>query len=62
MVPGPSASPDIICVINGQYVGIEVKAPKGKQSEHEKEFEQNLIAAGGRYILAPSLDDVMKFV
>jgi hypothetical protein len=47
-------------VINGQYVGIEVKAPKGKQSEHQKEFQRKLEAAGGRYILAYSLDDVIS--
>jgi hypothetical protein len=56
---GALGSPDIICVIKGQYVGIEVKAPKGKQSEHQKEFQKNLESAGGKYILAYSLDDVM---
>ncbi len=57
---GATGSPDIICVIKGQFVGIEVKAPKGKQSEHQKKFEQNVIAAGGRYILARSLDDIIE--
>lgn len=52
--------PDIICVINGQYVGIEVKAAKGKQSEHQKDFQQTLEAAGGKYILAYSLEDVLE--
>lgn len=33
---GALGPPDIICVIKGQYVGIDVKAPKGKQSEHQK--------------------------
>jgi RNA-directed DNA polymerase len=41
---GAFGSPDIICVIKGQYVGIEVKAPKGKQSEHQKAFQQALQA------------------
>lgn len=53
-------SPDIVCVINGQYVGIEVKAPGGRQSEHQKEFQRQLEAAGGRYILAYSLDEVLE--
>jgi VRR-NUC domain len=56
---GTLGSPDIICVVNGQYVGIEVKAPKGKQSDHQKEFQKNLENAGGKYILAYSLDDVI---
>jgi hypothetical protein len=56
---GALGSPDIICVIAGQYVGIEVKAPKGRQSDHQKEFQKNLEEAGGKYVLAYSLDDVM---
>jgi hypothetical protein len=56
---GAVGAPDIICVIAGQYVGIEVKAPRGKQSDHQKAFQQALEAAGGRYLLAHSLDDVM---
>jgi hypothetical protein len=56
-VPGV---PDIICVIKGQFVGIEVKAPKGKQSEHQKEFQRKIEAAGGRYVLAHSLEDVIS--
>jgi hypothetical protein len=56
---GATGSPDIICVINGQYVGIEVKAPKGKHSEHQKEFQRQLEEAGGKYMLAYALDDVI---
>jgi hypothetical protein len=29
---------DIVCIVAGQYVGIEVKAPKGRQGENQKEF------------------------
>jgi hypothetical protein len=56
---GALGSPDIVCVVNGQYVGVEVKAPGGKQSDHRKEFQGQLEAAGGRYILAHSLDQVI---
>lgn len=59
---GAVGAPDIICVVAGQYVGIEVKAPKGKQSEHQKAFQGALEAAGGRYVLAYSLDDVLNAV
>ena len=59
---GAVGSPDIVCVIKGRYVGVEVKAPKGKQSEHQKEFQRQLEAAGGRYILAWSLDDVVSVI
>jgi 5-methylcytosine-specific restriction endonuclease McrA len=56
---GAPGSPDIICVVDGRYVGIEVKALKGRQSDHQKEFQKNLEAAG-KYILAFDLDDVIK--
>jgi hypothetical protein len=59
---GALGSPDIICVIAGQYLGIEVKAPKGKQSEHQKAFQRALEAAGRKYILAYSLDDVLDAI
>lgn len=39
---------------------IEVKSPTGKQSEDQKIFQQEVEAVGCRYILARSLDDVMK--
>jgi len=57
---GTPGSPDIICVIKGQYVGIEVKAPKGKQNPNQIQFQQDLERAGGRYVLAYSLDDIIK--
>ena len=56
---GALGSPDIVCVIRGQFVGIEVKGPKGKQSEHQREFQRNLEAAGGRYLIAYDLEDVV---
>ena len=55
---GVLGSPDIICVINGQYVGIEVK-DKAKQSPHQIDFQQRLEKAGGRYILAHGVEDVV---
>src|SRR3990167_7133205 len=51
---GVTGSPDIICVIKGQYVGLECKAPKGKQSESQIDFQQRLEKAGGKYLLVYS--------
>ena len=39
---------------------IEVKAPKGKQSELQKSFQEQVESHGHRYILAYSLEDVIK--
>lgn len=52
--------PDIICIIKGQFVGIEVKTPEGKQNADQKIFEKECIKNGGKYILARSIEDVQK--
>jgi hypothetical protein len=57
---GAVGSPDIVGLIRGQYVGIEVKGTAGKQSEHQKEFQVRLEGAGGRHILGRSVEDVME--
>jgi hypothetical protein len=54
---GALGSPDIICEIDGKYVGIEVKTPKGRRSDLQKEFQRQLEAAGGKYLgLFPGRD------
>ena len=57
---GAKGAPDIVCVINGQYVGIEVKMPKNGLSELQVNFKYNLEMAGGKYIIAYCLEDVIK--
>lgn len=37
---------------------IEVKAPKGKQSESQREFQNEVEGQGHAYILAKSIDDI----
>jgi hypothetical protein len=59
---GALGAPDIICVIKGQYVGIEIKNEKGKQSDHQRVFQQKLEKAGGFYLLARSLEDVINLI
>lgn len=39
---------------------IEVKRPAGVQSEHQIEFQRKVEAAGQRYIVARSIDDLIK--
>ena len=57
---GLKGSSDIIAIINGIFVGIEVKGPRGKQSEYQNAFQKNIEDAGGIYILAFSWEDVVK--
>jgi Holliday junction resolvase len=50
--------PDMIAVRRGVTIYIEAKAPKGTQSDDQKEFQRRLEAAGGCYVLARSFADV----
>lgn len=59
---GFPGSPDIICVIEGYFVGIEVKGPRGVQSDDQKLFQQALTDAGGIYFLVRSIDEAMEAI
>jgi len=48
--------------LQGKSYGIEVKKPKEKQSDEQKEWQAKFENAGGIYILARSLDDVMEIL
>jgi hypothetical protein len=58
--------PDIVCVIGGRYVGIEVKAPGESPSLEQMQFGDSLEAAGGVYIVADCIEqfqhDIGKFL
>ncbi len=49
---------DLVAVRGGRTVHIEVKAPKGVQSDRQRRFQQDIEAAGGTYILARCVEDV----
>jgi hypothetical protein len=55
---GAVGSPDIVAVIRGCYLGIEVKGTDGRQSEAQRDFQERLERAGGFYILATTIDQV----
>ncbi|MEK6881206.1 MAG: hypothetical protein AABY22_16415 [Nanoarchaeota archaeon] len=57
---GETGSPDIFALIKGTLYGIEIKSIKGKQNENQQEYEQRFKKAGGTYILAYSLEDVIN--
>lgn len=59
---GTPGSPDIVCVIRGHYVGLEVKRPGGKLSPMQKQFAKELIDHGGYYFMVTSIDDVIKAI
>lgn len=55
---GHPGSPDIFAVVAGQLIGIEVKDAKGRLNENQVGFRDGLERAGGRYVVARSLDDI----
>jgi hypothetical protein len=50
--------PDIIAIVKGQFVGLEMKRPDGRQSADQKQFEEDVVKAGGRYFVIKSIDDI----
>lgn len=53
----PKGLPDIIVVRHGYFIALEVK-DKGSQSKEQKEFQERVEKAGGRYHVVRSIDDV----
>jgi penicillin-binding protein-related factor A (putative recombinase) len=59
---GTPGATDILAVIKGKYVGIEIKDTKGKQSEDQVKFQEALEKAGGTYLLIRNIDDLIQFL
>ncbi len=59
---GAVGSADTLCVIKGRHVGVEVKDPYGKQSEHQRAFQLALEALERRYILVYTLPGLVERV
>ena len=57
---GTVGSPDICVVKDGFFIGLEIKAMKGKQSPAQKDFEKRLKEAGGEYYIVKSLDEMKE--
>ena len=49
---------DIIALIGGKMICIEVKTPKGKQSPHQVEFQKNIESNGGYYFTVISIENL----
>ena len=59
---GMRGVPDILCIIQGRFVGIEVKVEGRYQSPAQREFQQRCENAGGIYLLVHSVDEVEKAI
>lgn len=54
--------PDLLCCIYGLFFGIEVKDPQGKPSAIQLAQGARIKKAGGHFIIAKSLDDVIDYI
>lgn len=53
---------DLQAVKNGRTLYIEVKTPQGRLSKHQEAFRDAILAAGGEYIVARCLEDVLEVI
>jgi len=51
--------PDIVAIYKGYFVGIEVKRPGGVQSVDQQNMEKRIKAAGGIYVIATSVTELI---
>jgi len=49
---------DIVVIRDGHAIFLEVKAPKGTQSDNQKRFERYVSDAGATYAVVRSVEDV----
>jgi hypothetical protein len=57
----PAGWPDITGLLpDGRFIGVEVKAPGGRQSLVQKIIEQEIRKRSGIYVLAHSVEDVQR--
>ena len=49
---------DILGIFNGKFLAIEVKSAKGKPTEHQKRFLDEVLEHGGIAFIARSIEDV----
>lgn len=54
--------PDLQAVKEGRTLYIEIKRPGGRQSAKQKQFQQDLEAAGGVYMLVDSIKKILRYL
>jgi len=44
------------------YLAIELKSAKGRQTQHQKEYQEAVEGNGGKYVIVRSLDDFIAVI
>lgn len=52
--------PDLCLIHRGRFFGLEVKAEKGRLSEHQADAADAIVAAGGFYSVVRSVEEVER--
>lgn len=50
--------PDVIGIYKGKFIGVEIKIGKDRQSEDQKDREQEIKSNGGLYYIAVEFDQI----
>lgn len=59
----PVGWPDVTGLLpGGRFLGVEVKSARGRQSAAQKQMQDEIESRGGLYILAYSIEDVLKAI
>ena len=53
-------SPDLMAAKGGKVIAIELKKPKGYQSEKQKQFQNDYETAGCVYVLTRGIEDLQQ--
>lgn len=62
MVSNSMGVPDIICCLNGEFYGIEVKKENGVVSKMQHHHLNKISASGGYGFIARSVKDVKAYI
>lgn len=57
---GHAGRPDLEVVCNGRFLAIEVKRPGGKMTPRQEAERDAILAAGGLFVLAHSVNDISE--
>lgn len=59
---GTAGLPDIICCVDGKFVGLEIKTPKGKATALQTATMRKIRAANGEAHIVRSLDEAKAVI
>ncbi len=54
--------PDIIAIRNNRVLFLEIKRPKGRLSDYQKQFQSDIEGQGGEYYVIKCIEDLVKII